>query len=80
MAETKKENAARRVRKGLAALATFARIREGLLATARHKPRGWESRKLLEQSLRLNKDTMEVMRKVVRRDEDDLLRELETSV
>jgi hypothetical protein len=73
--DTKKENAERRVQQGLAALATFARIREDLIVLRETTLGGGEFDKLSKQLLRLNEATMEELRKIVQRDEDDLLRE-----
>ena len=72
--ESKKDNAVRRVKQGLAALATFARIREELILKRMTTPAG-VARELLEQSLRLNQETMDETRKILWRAEDDLLKE-----
>ena len=73
--ETKKDNAARRVKKGFEALATFARIREELLLKQATIPAG-RQRDRLEKLLRVNEETMVEMRKVLWRAEDERLTEL----
>jgi hypothetical protein len=73
--ECGKDRALRRVKTGLAALATFARIREELILKRMTTPAG-ASRECLEQMLRLNQETMDEARKGLWRAEDDLLREI----
>ena len=76
--ESKRESAARRVKKGLAALATFARIREELILKRMETPAGL-LRERLEQSLRLNQETMCEVKKALWLAEDDLLKEIENA-
>lgn len=73
--ESKKESTVRRVKQGLAALATFARIREELILKRLTIPAGEPSERL-EQSLRLNQETMVEVRKALWIAEDDLLKEI----
>jgi hypothetical protein len=74
--ETKREIAVRRVQKGLAALATYARIREELILKRVTTPLG-VSRTRLEESLLLNQALADETKIGLRRAEDELLRELE---
>jgi hypothetical protein len=74
--ESKRESSVRRVRTGLASLATYARIREELILKRLTTPAGRQT-ELLEESLRINKETMEATRKSLWAAEDDLLKSLE---
>lgn len=74
--ESKKENTVRRVKQGLTAVATFARIREELILKRITTPAG-DPRERLELSLRLNQETMDEVKKILWQAEADLLKEIE---
>jgi hypothetical protein len=72
--ENKKEAAIRRIGEALAALATYARVREELILMRTTIPLG-VARDKLEQLIRLNQETATEIRKRLMHAEDDLHKE-----
>jgi hypothetical protein len=74
--ETKKARAIRELKKALASMATFARIREELFLLRVTTPEG-QRRERLEQMIRLNQETMDATKKILVRAEDAFQREID---
>ena len=74
--ENKRERITRELKNSLAAMATFARIREELFLMRMTTPAG-ERRERLEQMIRLNEETVNETRKILGRAEDAFQREIE---
>ena len=74
--ESRQVSAVRRVKEGLTALAAFARAREELMLERITTPAGQQSERL-EELLRINKETMDEVKRILWAAEDDLLEQLE---